>query len=110
MKILRPSKVVFAEDKEEKEYSQLDENSDLKKNIKRAIADIQKNAFCGIQIPRKLFPKEYLKKYNIKNLWKYDLPDGWRIIYTITTPSKIEILSIILEFFDHKGYERRFNY
>ncbi len=46
----------------------------------------------------------------MNNLWKYDLPDGWRIIYTITTPNKIEILAIILEWSDHKGYEKRFGY
>jgi len=28
------------------------------------------------------------------------LPDGWRLIYSITTPNKIEILSVILEWFN----------
>jgi hypothetical protein len=46
----------------------------------------------------------------MNNLWKYDLPDGWRLIYTLSTPNKIEILAIILEWFDHKNYERRFGY
>ena len=36
--------------------------------------------------------------------------DGWRLIYTITTPNKIEILSVILEWFDHPEYERKFHY
>ena len=34
----------------------------------RAFRDIEKNAFCGIQIPKKLIPKEYTQKYDIKNL------------------------------------------
>lgn len=110
MRIIRPSTVIFASDRVEKEFYKLDKSEALRKYIERAIRDIQENAFCGIQIPKKLFPKEYVQKYGINNLWKYDLPDGWRLIYTITTPDKIEIVSIILEWFDHPNYERRFGY
>ncbi len=110
MKIIRPSKVVFADDKIEKSFLELDEMSEIKKFIKRAINDIKANAFCGIQIPKRLIPKEYIKKYRIRNLWKYDLPDGWRLLYSITTPTKVEILSIIIEWFNHKEYERKFKY
>ena len=110
MRIMKSSKVVFADDNVEKDFGKLDESDELKKYLKRAIKDIQINAFCGIQIPKKLIPKEYIQKYGITNIWKYDLPDGWRLIYSITTPTKIQIVSIILEWFNHKGYERRFNY
>jgi len=110
MRTLRNAQVVFANDKIEKEFNKLSENNEIKKHIRRAIDDIKQNAFCGIPIPKRLFPKEYIKKYKMNNLWKYDLPDGWRIIYTITTPNKIEILAVILEWFDHKGYEKRFGY
>ena len=77
--------------------------------IDRAIRDLKKNPTCGIKIPKKLWPKEYIKKFKITNLWKYDLPNGWRLIYIIQT-DKIMILNVILEWFDHKEYERRFNY
>ncbi|MFA5855755.1 MAG: hypothetical protein WC867_00205 [Candidatus Pacearchaeota archaeon] len=110
MRILKPSNVVFANDKIEKEFYKLDINNEIRKYISRAIKDIQENAFCGIQIPKRLFPKEYFQKYKITNLWKYDLPDGWRLIYTITTPNKVEILAVILEWFSHTDYEKRFNY
>ena len=106
----KPSEVIFVDDKIEKSFNKLKESDEIKKYIKRAIEDIKSNAFCGIPIPKRLFPKEYLKKYEINNLWKYDLPDGWRLIYTISTPNKVEILSIIIEWFNHKNYERRFCY
>ena len=106
----KPSFAVFADDKIEKAFYSLEEKNEIKKFIKRAIKDIEENVFCGIRIPKKLIPKEYVKKYEINNLWKYDLPDGWRLIYSITTPNKIEILSIIMEWFNHKEYERRFKY
>ena len=81
----------------------------LYKWISRAIGDIEENAFCGIQIPKKLVPKLYIDKYCIDNLWKYDLPRGWRFIYSVAD-GEVCIISIILEWMDHKDYERRFNY
>ena len=110
MRVIRSSEAVFVNDVIEKEFDKLDEDDELKKYIRRAIKDIEINAFCGIQVPKKLIPEEYIKKYSIENLWKYDLPDGWRLIYSITTPNKIRIISVILEWFDHKEYEREFNY
>ncbi len=78
--------------------------------INQAMDNLEKNAFCGIQIPKKQIPKEYTQKYGATNLWKYDLPRGWRLIYTIKGEDAI-IVSIILEwFFSHKEYERKFNY
>ena len=75
----------------------------------RAFKDIEVNAFCGVQIPTRLIPKVYLKKYTIKNLWKYNLPNVWRLLYSIEN-NRILVVSIILEWMDHKNYERRFNY
>jgi len=77
--------------------------------IDRAIDDLKKNPMCGTKIQKKLWPKEYKKKYSITNLWKYDLPNAWRIIYTIET-DEVTIVSIILEWFSHKDYERKFKY
>ncbi len=108
--MIKKSEVIFVNDKIEEEFNSLDEDDELKKHINRAIEEIRQNAFCGIPIPKRLIPKEYIQKYQVNNLWKYDLPSGWRMIYTITTPNKIEIISIILEWFNHPEYERRFHY
>jgi len=107
---MKPSKVKFISEKLEKDFKSLSEQDPIKKSIKRALKDLKTNAFSGIQIPKKLFPKEYIQKYNINNLWKYDLPQGWRLIYTITRENEIEIICAILEWMDHKNYERRFKY
>lgn len=77
--------------------------------IHRAIDDLKKEPLCGTKIPKKLWPKEYKRKYKINNLWKYDLPNAWRVIYTIES-DEVTIVSIILEWFDHKSYEKRFKY
>lgn len=85
------------------------EDQMLYKWIERAIKDLGENCFCGIQIPKRLFPKEYIQKYSVDNLWKYDLPKGWRLIYSVAD-GEVCIISIILEWMDHKEYERRFKY
>ena len=76
--------------------------------IQRAKTDLLKNPMCGIKIYKSLWPKKY-KKLEINNLWKYDLPNSWRLIYTIEA-DEIKIVNIILEWFDHKQYEKRFKY
>ena len=85
------------------------EDKQLYDFISRAIDDLKKNPMCGVKIPKKLWPKSYVKQYDITNLWKYDLPNGWRLIYTIDT-DEVRIVNIILEWFDHKNYEKRFKY
>ena len=85
------------------------ENKELYKFIDRALDDLKENPTCGTKIQKKVWPKEYKKKYSITNLWKYDLPSAWRIIYTIES-DEVTVMSIILEWFPHKEYEKRFNY
>ncbi|MBN2420775.1 hypothetical protein JXB27_00690 [Candidatus Woesearchaeota archaeon] len=85
------------------------EDKQLYKWIDRAITDLEENSFCGTQVPKKLIPKVYIDKYGIDNLWKYDLPKGWRMLYSVSS-NEVQIISIILEWLDHKEYERRFNY
>ncbi|MBU1198895.1 MAG: hypothetical protein KKF46_05690 [Nanoarchaeota archaeon] len=106
----KPSKVVFINDKLENSFNSLKEDDFVKKSIIRAIHDLRENAFAGIQVPKKLIPKEYIKKYRINNLWKYDLPKGWRLLYTVTADNEVELISAILEWFNHKEYEKRMKY
>ena len=74
-----------------------------------AFEDIEKNAFCGIQVSKRLIPKEYIKDYRISALWKYDLPNAWRLLYTIIG-NEVKILSVILDWMTHKEYDRKFHY
>jgi len=105
--------VAFIDKKLQHEFDELKEGrfEDLKLYgfIDRAINDLKESPNCGTKIQRKQWPKEYIKKYSITNLWKYDLPNGWRLIYTIDT-EEVKIVSIILEWFDHKEYDKRFKY
>jgi len=85
------------------------EEREVYEMILRAIDKLEKDPFIGDTVPRKLIPKEYITKYGIDNLKRYDLNDSWRLIYTIVG-SKLLIVSVILEWMPHKEYERRFGY
>jgi len=108
--MIKPSKVVFISDELEDNYNSLSEDDFVKKSIVKAVKDLKSNAFAGIHVPKRLIPKEYIKKYGINNLWKYDMPKGWRLLYTVTSENEVELISAILEWFGHKEYERRFKY
>ncbi|MBU1199488.1 MAG: hypothetical protein KKF46_00625 [Nanoarchaeota archaeon] len=107
------SEVYFADEKLRKTYEALAEAKTekqlLHKWITQAIIALTNNAFCGTAIPKTLIPKIYFKNYKIDNLWKYDLPQGWRLIYSVGK-KEIQIVTIILEWFTHKEYEKRFKY
>jgi len=106
------SQIIFGDERLKKEFESLSSlrEAKLHDQIKKAFLNLQEDAFCGIQIPKRLIPREYLKRYgDITNLWKYNLPDAWRLIYTVKN-NKVSVLSVILEWLDYKEYERRFGY
>ncbi|HLD58047.1 MAG TPA: hypothetical protein VI977_00185 [archaeon] len=109
----RIREVAFASEKLAEAFRELKsgkfEEKQLFDFIQRAIEDLKQNPQCGIRIPNKLIPKEYIQKYGINNLWKYNLPNAWRLLYSLTA-NEIKIVSMILEWMDHKDYEKRFKY
>jgi len=109
----KPVYVTFGSKKLETEFESLNEgkfeDKQLYAFIDRAINELKKNPICGTRIEKRLWPKEYIKKCSVTNLWKYDLPNSWRLVYTIQT-NDVMILNVILEWFDHKRYEKRFKY
>ena len=106
------TKIVFADEKVKEAFDRLKESAGEKRlydNLLRAFKDIAESPSAFIHIQQKLIPKEYREKYGIDNLWKYDLPNGWRLLYSLGR-DEVEIIAIVLEWFDHKNYERRFGY
>ena len=62
---MKPIEVQFANEKVKEAYNKLDD-SDLKRFLERALSDIKANPFCGIQIPKRQIPKEYINKFDIQ--------------------------------------------
>ena len=107
------SKIRFADEKIKLAFQTLEhsttEDLALHGFLAKAFENIRENAFSGIQVPKKQIPNEYFRKYGIDNCWKYDLPKGWRLIYSVAR-DEIIVVSIILEWYDHKKYSRKFGY
>ena len=81
----------------------------LLNSIKQKVELLKANPEYGIRIPKDRIPKEYVRDYDVTNLWKANLSDGWRMIYTIRG-SEVEIISLILDLMNHRDYEKKFGY
>jgi len=114
--------VEFSEDTD-KEYKELQEqvllekeqgkensfNMQLLKAISREINKLKIDPQYGTHIPRKNVPKSLVERYGTNRLWKVDLVGYWRLIYTITG-DEVRIIALILEFMNHKKYNKLFDY
>ena len=110
--MIKPSKdVVFADERIKKAWGDIKRNDEvMAKQLNRAREDLLADAFYGRPVRKKLIPKAYIQKYEIDNLWIYNLPNGWRLLYTLIPENKIEIITIILDWMPHKDYERLFDF
>jgi len=70
---------------------------------------LRRDPFLGDQVPKRLILKVYIEKYCVDNLWRIELPGRWRLLYNIVG-NEVEVTSFILDFFDHKKYNRVFGY
>lgn len=92
-------------------YEELSKDDILKKKIDKAIEQIKFNPFrAGQPIGKDKIPKQYLKD-GFDNAFWIDISKEWRLIYSLRGLNEIEIICIILDWFDsHKKYDRKFNY
>lgn len=70
---------------------------------------LKKNPFAGDQIPKKQIPKKYVNKYGVENVWRIELANRWRLVYTITG-NQIEIINFVMDIFGHRRYDKVFGY
>lgn len=79
--------------------------------FKKKVELIKANPHYGDPIAKKLIPREYITKYAVRNLFRLELPNYWRMLYTLTDDeSKVEIIAFILDIQDHKLYNKKFGY
>ncbi|HOP68053.1 MAG TPA: hypothetical protein PLG61_10100 [Methanoregulaceae archaeon] len=106
--------IYFADEKVREAFealrdSQRGEERQLSALLDRAIDRIAENAFCGVQVPKYLIPKEYHQKYGpLHNLWKFNLSRKWRLMYTVASDGYT--IAVIIEWLDRTEYDRRFGY
>lgn len=98
---------IVGEEKEKNIHSSFHQT--LLRSIKRVRTLLKENPFAGDQVPKKLIPKIYSRKYDLENIWRIELANRWRLIYTITG-NNIEIINFIIDIFNHKKYDKVFGY
>ena len=81
----------------------------LLRSINRARDLLKQNPFAGDQVPKRQIPPEEIKKFDVDNVWRIELADRWRLVYTITG-NQIEIITFVMDIFDHKEYDKVFGY
>ena len=89
--------------------SQAQKKLSLLNAINRMFDVIVANPFYGENAKKDLIPKEYRQKYDADNLFIVDLPDYWRMIYTLES-DEIEIIAFVLDIIDHNEYNKKFGF
>jgi len=84
-------------------------DSHLRQIVDEALDVLKENMFAGQLIEKKKFPKIYVQKYGITNLYKYNLDRSTRLTYTIVGDES-GLAVVVLEILNHKEYEKRFGY
>ena len=114
---MKQVKVILSpEAKEVFEYLNKESNtSKIEKSILNAVKQksdlIKANPHYGNPIKKSLIPREYIEKYEITNLFRVELPNFWRMLYTLTEgETTIEIISFVLDIINHKEYNKKFGY
>ncbi len=69
---------------------------------------LKTNPQYGDPIRKELVPEEF-KKQGIKNIYRAELSNFWRMIYTLEG-NKVEIFLFILKIIDHPAYDKLFRY
>lgn len=81
------------------------------KAVNKKVELIKANPHYGNPIAKKLIPEEYKHKYGINNLFRVELPNRWRMLYSLTdSETKIEIIAFVLDIIDHPTYNKKFGY
>lgn len=90
-------------------FSSLDKRGALFKDVRDVIDKLKSDVIVGERIKYEQIPKYYKKRHGIDNAFHVYLPDGMRLIYSITNYQG-EMTAFLMELTDHKSYDRRFNY
>ena len=84
-------------------------NQTILRSIERVRGWLKDNPFAGEQVQKSMIPKFYVDKHGIANLWRIELSNYWRLVYTIQS-NEIEIIDFVLNIVDHKKYDKIFGY
>ena len=81
----------------------------LLRSINRIRDLLKQNPFAGDQVLKRQMPSKYIQKFEVDNVWRIELADRWRLVYTITG-NQVEIITFVMDIFSHQDYDKVFGY
>ena len=81
----------------------------LLRSINRVSSLLKQNPFAGDQVKKRQIPSKYIQKFDAENVWRIELADRWRLVYTITG-NQVEITAFVMDIYNHKDYDKVFGY
>jgi len=89
--------------------SSLRQGGYLLKIIDAGLDVLKSNMFAGERIERRKYPRYYVQKYGVNNLYKFNLDSRTRLVYTLVS-EETGVAVVVLDVLDHKKYAERFGY
>ena len=77
------------------------------RKLRELTTRLQADPFFGDRIQASRVPKEFR---NLPNLFRLELPEGWRALYTVAGDFAVRVEIRIVWIGDHKRYDRLFGY
>lgn len=104
---------IFLKGQAQEAFLELKKRSDkeaqsILRSFERVKAILEKNPQYGNPIRKELVPDEF-QKQGILNIYRAELSNFWRMIYTLEG-NKVEIFLFILKIMDHPSYDKLFGY
>lgn len=84
------------------------ESQSLLRSVQRVMEILRENPQFGDPIRKELIPDNF-EKAGIQNLYRVELSNFWRGLYTLEG-NRVEIFLFILSIVDHPTYDKMFGY
>lgn len=81
----------------------------LLSSIDNTIKNLKADPNHGNLIPRRYLSNKIIQKYGTDKIFRVELVGYWRLLYTLIG-DEAKIIAFILEFMDHKRYDKIFGY
>jgi len=86
-------------------------NSKIERSILNGLKNkfelIKADAECGNKVKRRRYPDSYVREYGITNLYRLELPDFWRMFYSLSNEGDW-VVAYVIDIMDHNEYNRVF--
>jgi len=106
----RPAGDVTGSPEFSKYFNNLSDNDPFKMELRDAFNILKEDCTRGEKIQHNIWPEIYVNRYGINNLWRFELREGARLVYTILGGSGGLIVSILEVFSTHQEYDQRFGF